>query len=176
MYPGEWTRWSSWFRHRATSQQVAGSIPDGVDGIFHWRNPSGCTGELTQPLTEMSARWFPEGWGGAGKGVRWVGLTTLPLSCAERQVKSRSPNVLESSGPILAYLTFYPGEKAYNVAQQIYIYSSAICSWCYQALPWNSAINIYCFIIRTLSFTLKEEFVSLVYQVRAVIFKLRTQN
>ena len=28
-------RWSSWLRHCATSQKVAGSIPDGVIGIFH---------------------------------------------------------------------------------------------------------------------------------------------
>ena len=40
----------------ATSQKVAGSIPDGVIGIFHWHNPSGRTMALgsTQPLTEMS--------------------------------------------------------------------------------------------------------------------------
>ena len=28
-------RWHSWLRHCATSQKVAGSIPDGVIGIFH---------------------------------------------------------------------------------------------------------------------------------------------
>ena len=28
-------RWRSWLRHCATSQNVAGSIPDGVIGIFH---------------------------------------------------------------------------------------------------------------------------------------------
>ena len=28
-------RWLSWLRHCATSQKVAGSIPDGVIGIFH---------------------------------------------------------------------------------------------------------------------------------------------
>ena len=35
-----------------------GSIPDGVIGIFQWHNPSGraMVLELTQPLTEMSAR------------------------------------------------------------------------------------------------------------------------
>ena len=43
---------------------VAGSIPDGVIGIFHWHNPSGRTVALgsTQPLT---------------------GLTTLPPSYAD---------------------------------------------------------------------------------------------
>ena len=45
-------------RHCATSRKVAISIPDGVIGIFHWHNPSGCTMALglTQPLTEMSTR------------------------------------------------------------------------------------------------------------------------
>jgi hypothetical protein len=40
------------------SRKVAGSIPDGVTGIFHRHNPSGLTMALasTQPLTEMSTR------------------------------------------------------------------------------------------------------------------------
>jgi hypothetical protein len=52
------TRWRTWLSHCATSWRVAGSIPDGVIGIFHWYNPLGCTTalELTQPLTEMSTR------------------------------------------------------------------------------------------------------------------------
>ena len=52
------TRWRSWLRHCATGRKVAGSIPDGVVGIFHWNNPSGRTVALgsTQPLTEMSTR------------------------------------------------------------------------------------------------------------------------
>ena len=29
------TRWRSWLRHCAISRKVAGSIPDGVIGIFH---------------------------------------------------------------------------------------------------------------------------------------------
>jgi hypothetical protein len=32
---GGGTRWCSWLRHCATSRKVAGSIPDGVIGIFH---------------------------------------------------------------------------------------------------------------------------------------------
>ena len=38
--------------------KTAGSIPDGVIGIFYRHNPSGRTMALglTQPLTEMSAR------------------------------------------------------------------------------------------------------------------------
>ena len=52
------TRWRSWLRHCTTSRKVAGSIADGVIGIFHWHNPSGRTMALgsTQPLTEMSTR------------------------------------------------------------------------------------------------------------------------
>ena len=55
---GRSTGWRSWMRHCATSRKVAGSIPDGVIEIFHWRNPSGRTMALglTQPLTEMNKR------------------------------------------------------------------------------------------------------------------------
>jgi len=58
------TRSRSFFRQCATSWKVAGSIPDGFIGIFHWHNPSGRTMalELTQPLTEMSTRNIS--WGG----------------------------------------------------------------------------------------------------------------
>ena len=65
------TRWRSWLRHCATSRKVAGSIPDGVIGIFHWHNPSGRSMALvlTHPLTETN--------------TRCVGLTTSPPSCAD---------------------------------------------------------------------------------------------
>jgi len=33
-------QWHSWLRHCATSQKVAGSIPDGVTGIFQSHNLS----------------------------------------------------------------------------------------------------------------------------------------
>jgi hypothetical protein len=49
---------AQWLRHCATNWKGAGSIPNGVIGIFHWCNPSSCTMALrfTQPLTEMSTR------------------------------------------------------------------------------------------------------------------------
>ena len=52
------TRWRNWLRHCTKSRKVAGSIPDGVIGLFHLHNPSGHTMALglTQPLTEMSTR------------------------------------------------------------------------------------------------------------------------
>jgi hypothetical protein len=46
---GTW--WSCWLRHCTTNRKVAGSIPDGVIGIF-----LGHTLGLTQPLREMSTR------------------------------------------------------------------------------------------------------------------------
>jgi hypothetical protein len=66
--------WSRWLRHCATSQKVAGSIPDGVTGIFHWQNPSGRTMALglTKPLTEMSTSNIS--W---GKRSLVVGLTNF---------------------------------------------------------------------------------------------------
>ena len=47
-----------WLRCCATNRKVAGSVPDGVIGIFHWHNPPDPTMALgsTQPLTEMSTR------------------------------------------------------------------------------------------------------------------------
>jgi hypothetical protein len=49
---------AQWLRHCAANRKVAGSIPDGVIGIFYCNNPSGRTMALgsTQPLTEMSTR------------------------------------------------------------------------------------------------------------------------
>ena len=47
-----------WLRCCATNREDAGSIPDGVIGIFHRHNPSDHTMALgsTQPLTEVSTR------------------------------------------------------------------------------------------------------------------------
>jgi len=82
LHGGKW--WRSWLRHRATSREVAGSIPDDVIGILHWHNPSGCTVVLgsTRPLTKMITRNISLGRGGGGEGDLGVGLTTLPPLCA----------------------------------------------------------------------------------------------
>ena len=60
--------WCSWLRHCTTNQKDAGSIPDGVTGIFHWFNPSGRTVALgfTQCLIEISTRDIPWGVNVAG--------------------------------------------------------------------------------------------------------------
>jgi len=44
--------------HRVTGRKVAGSIADGVIGIFHLHNPTCHTMAMvsTQPLTETSTR------------------------------------------------------------------------------------------------------------------------
>ena len=70
-------------RSGATSRKVAGSIPDGVVGIFHWRNPSGLTMALgsTQPLTEMSTRNIS--WGVKAAGASGGNLTTFSADCHE---------------------------------------------------------------------------------------------
>ena len=76
---GMW--WPNWLRHCATSLKVAGSIPDDVIEIFHWRNLSGRTIALglTQSLKEITTRNIS--WG--VKGGRCVVLTTSPPSCAD---------------------------------------------------------------------------------------------
>jgi hypothetical protein len=68
---------TQWLRHCAINRKVAGSIPDGVTGFFHWHNLSGRTMALgsTQPLTEMSTRNISCG----VKAVGSVGLTNLQL-------------------------------------------------------------------------------------------------
>ena len=56
------------WRTAATSQKVAGSIPEGLIGIFHLHNPSDRTMALgsTQPLTEMSTSNISRGVKAAG--------------------------------------------------------------------------------------------------------------
>ena len=73
-------RWRSWLRNCATSRKVAGSIPDGVTGFFHWHNPSGRTMALGVD-SASNRNEYQEYFLGA-KGGRCVGLTTLPASSA----------------------------------------------------------------------------------------------
>jgi len=59
---------AQWLRCCATNRKVAGSIPAGVIGIFHYHNPSDRTMALgsTQPLKEMSTRSISWGVKAAG--------------------------------------------------------------------------------------------------------------
>ena len=65
----------------ATNRKVAGSIPAGVIGIFHWHK---ILSIALWPWGWLSLlqKWVPEilPW---GKGGRWVGLKTVPSSCAD---------------------------------------------------------------------------------------------
>jgi hypothetical protein len=67
----------------ATTELVAGSIPDGVIGIFQWYNPASCTVALgsTQPLTEMSTRCIS--WGQRWPVRKADNLTTILCRCHE---------------------------------------------------------------------------------------------
>ena len=92
-------RWNSWLRHCATSRKVADSMPDGVIGIFHWHNPSGCTMALglTQPLAEMTTRNISSGVKAASvEGWQPYHLHVLIV------LKSGSLNLLEPSRPVQA--------------------------------------------------------------------------
>jgi hypothetical protein len=61
----------------ATNRQVAGSIPDGVSGIFHWHNPVGPGVDSASNGNEYQEYFL------GGKRGRCVGLTTLPPSSAD---------------------------------------------------------------------------------------------
>ena len=75
------TQWCSWLRNCATRRKVAGSIPDGVVGIFHSRNPLGHTMALWSRLS-LEHKWVPGIFPGC-KGCYFLRLTTLPPSCAD---------------------------------------------------------------------------------------------
>ena len=116
----------------ATNRKVAGLIPDGVTGIFHWYTPSDRTMALgsTQPLTEMSTREFP-----GGKCGRCVRLTTLPPSCAV-VMKFGNLNFLEPSGPLLACNgTALPLPSTHNGARN---------TWCRVHYADLSLARIWC--------------------------------
>jgi hypothetical protein len=87
----------SWLRHCTTIQKVAGSIPNGFTGIFHWHNPSSCTMALglTRPLTQMSTRIIS--WGVKVAGAWGWQSYHLPVPTV---LKSGSLNLLEPSGPV----------------------------------------------------------------------------
>jgi len=115
-YVGTVTRWRSRLRHCATSRKVAGSIRDGVIGIFHWHNPSGRTMALglTQPLSEMSTRNIS--W-----GVKVAGAWGWPYHLHVPTVwKSGNLQLLETSGPVQACNGIALPLRRYNYARTCY--------------------------------------------------------
>jgi hypothetical protein len=85
-------------------RKVAGSIPDGVIGIFHWHNPSGRTTALglTQPLTEISTRNIS--WGAKAASAQDWQPYHLHVPTV---LKSGSLNLLEPSGPVMGSLYLF---------------------------------------------------------------------
>ena len=87
--------------HCATSRKVAGSVPGGVIGIFHWHNSSGSIMALgsTQPLTEMSTSNTSWGWGVKAAGAYgWQPYHLhVPIVLMSGSLKCQEP-----SGPIQA--------------------------------------------------------------------------
>ena len=71
------TRWRSWLRHCTTSRKVAGSVPDGVIGIFY-TDRTLVLGS-TQPHNSNKYQEYVLG----VKGGPCVGLRTLPSPGAE---------------------------------------------------------------------------------------------
>ena len=65
-------QWCSWWRQCTTNKKVAGSIPDGVIGTFHWHNPSGIE------VNSASNRNEHEEYLLGGKDGQCIGLTLLP--------------------------------------------------------------------------------------------------
>ena len=90
-------QWCIWLRHTATSWKVTGSIPNGVIGVFHWRDPFCHTVALvpTQPLTEMSTRNIS--WGVKVTSV--LGWQPYHLH-VPTVLKSGCLNFLEPLGPV----------------------------------------------------------------------------
>ena len=125
---GTW--WRSWLRHCAISRYVAGLIPDGAIGIFHWHNPFSCTMALglTQPVTEVSTRNIPLGVKAAGAwGWRPYHLHVPTVW------KCGSLNLLEPSRPVqacngIALPLYIPSEILYLKGQEkIFLW---IVVWC----------------------------------------------
>ena len=92
-------------------RKVAGSIPDGVIGIFHWHNPSGRTMALgsIQPLKEMSTRNIS--WGERG-----------PVRKADNLNHPHVPNVSKSE----SLLSWNPQGLSRSVLGLLYLYLTVL--------------------------------------------------
>jgi hypothetical protein len=82
------------------SWKVAGSIHDGVIGVFHWQNPSART--MALGFDSASNRNEHQEYNLGGKGGRCIGLKSLPLSCADCLEIWETLKLLEPSGPVQA--------------------------------------------------------------------------
>jgi hypothetical protein len=128
------TRWRSWLRHCTTSLMVAGSIPNGVTGIFHGHNPSSRTMALglTQPLTEYFL-------GGKGSHVhRADNLTTFICRLSWNMGASTSWNPQDLSRPVMGLLYGVLGKSLWK--WKLYLVAVIEVKWP-QSL-WTSVFDI----------------------------------
>jgi len=110
---------AQWLRFCATNRKVAGSIPAGVNGIFHWRKILPIAlwpwGRLS-----LEQKWVPGVFHG-GKGGRCVRLTTyhhpVPLSWNLKTLTSWNPLGLQQDWFTFIYIYIY-----------IYIYMGTVSS------------------------------------------------
>jgi len=134
------------------SWKVAGSISDGVIGIFHWHNPSIRTMALglTQPVTEMST-------GDISWGVReadvwgWQPYHLHVLIV----LKSGTLNLLEPSGPVQACNRIALQEaftqQHHAIFQKIWISGTAVLITCFYSnanvcwnCEWTQLLWVFC--------------------------------
>ena len=96
-----------WLRCCVTNRKVAGSIPDGVIGIFNWHNPPDRTMALvsTQPLTEMSTRRIS--WGVNAAGAYGWQTYHLPVSLSWNLGTLTSWNPLGHPRPVTGLIFFF---------------------------------------------------------------------
>ena len=102
------TQWCSWLWQCATSQ-VTSLIPNGVRGVFHWHNPSGCTMALRFDSASNTMRtgnivWEVKAAGAEGWQPYHLQVPTVS--------KFGGLNFMEPSGPVTGLhrgcFTFYP--------------------------------------------------------------------
>jgi hypothetical protein len=126
--------------HCATSRKVAGSIPDGVNGIFNLHNPSGRTMilGLTRPLTEMSTRnisWRLKAAGAYGWQPYHLRVSIV--------LKYRSLNLLNPRGlsrPVMGllfhFLSQFSASMLYTTdSRVIFLTASHSTQHCYSNFP-----------------------------------------
>jgi len=90
---------AQWLRCCVTNWKVAGSIPDGVRGLFI--DIKSLRSHYGSGVDSASNRNEYQEYFQGGKGGRCVRLTNLPPSCAV-VTKSGNLNFLEPSGPVQA--------------------------------------------------------------------------
>ena len=115
----EYTRWRVLLRYCATSRNVAGSIPDGATGSFHWYFSYSRTMAmvLTHPLRWMSTRnisWGIKAAGAWGWQPYHLHVPTV--------LKSGSLNLLEPSGLVQACNTF-----TFPFISLLYMFRAFVC-------------------------------------------------